>query len=154
MKLRKIILPLFLALSLYANEAHDEAEKIITLINKNNNYDKIVEQLLKVQMQIKPQLRPFENVLREFFAKYINFNSIKEDLISLYTNRFTADELKEIRKFYESPVGKKTITELPKITYESNQIGIRKVQAHQEELKQMLQKQVELMKEKQKINNN
>ncbi|RXK00170.1 hypothetical protein CRU98_03165 [Arcobacter sp. CECT 8986] len=154
MKLRKIVLPIFLAVSLYANEAYDEAEKIVTSINANNNYDKIVDQLLRVQLQIKPQLRPFENVLREFFAKYINFDSIKDDVINLYTSRFTVDELKEIRKFYESQTGKKVIKELPKISYESNQIGIKKVQAHQAELKQMLEEALEVMKQKQNINNN
>lgn len=149
MKLRKILAPLILAASLYANEAHDEAEQIVNTINANNNYDKIVNQLLRVQLQVKPQLRPFEDVLRDFFSKYINFNSIKEDLINLYTSRFTTDELKKIRKFYESDVGKKVITQLPQISYESNQIGIRKVNAHQNELKMMIQQRVEEIKEEQ-----
>jgi hypothetical protein len=42
----------------------------------------------------------------------------------VYANHFTMDELNNIKAFYESPVGQKTITEAPKIMQETIPLGM------------------------------
>lgn len=51
------------------------------------------------------------------------FGEINSDVADLYMKKFTHDEVKEILKFYESPVGKKMSEVTPEITSESMKAG-------------------------------
>lgn len=43
-------------------------------------------------------------------------------MVDLYTQTFTEQELKDLVKFYESPLGKKVLTQMPKVTQQSAQL--------------------------------
>ena len=44
-------------------------------------------------------------------------------LVPIYNKYLSAEDIKEIIKFYESPLGKKTVNVLPQITRESIEVG-------------------------------
>ena len=44
-------------------------------------------------------------------------------MVDLYTQTFTEQELKDLVKFYESPLGKKVLREMPKVTQQSAQLA-------------------------------
>lgn len=52
-----------------------------------------------------------------------SMDDLAEMLIPVYQKYMTLDDLKELIKFYESPVGKKFAKNTPMITQESMQIG-------------------------------
>ena len=52
----------------------------------------------------------------------IGWNKLKPKMVDLYTATFTEAELKDLVKFYESPLGKKVLREMPKVTQQSAQL--------------------------------
>jgi hypothetical protein len=72
---------------------------------------------------------------------YLNWESVKEDTITAYTQEFTEPELKKLAEFYKTPVGKKASEKMPQLAFISGQIGLKKAQANQTELRQMLEEQ-------------
>ena len=57
------------------------------------------------------------------FRKELNADELVSLIIPVYDKHLTQAELKELIKFYETPVGKKMIAVMPAITAESIQIG-------------------------------
>jgi len=115
------------------------AEELLTISGMKNSMDRIIVQMVEMQLSQKPMLSPYREVLLQFFNKYLGFNSIKYDFIDIYIEEFSEQELKAITDFYKTPVGKKTITKLPVLMQKGAQVGMTKVKMHQEELREMLQ---------------
>lgn len=49
----------------------------------------------------------------------IGWNKVKPDLIKLYTENFSEAELKDLVKFYKSPLGQKVLQQMPQVTQQS-----------------------------------
>ena len=78
--------------------------------------------------------------MKRFFAKYISYASLKDDLIKMYSEEFTEQEnWKELATFYQTPLGKKVIEKTPKLSAKGAQLGMERVQANQAELQKMIQ---------------
>ena len=80
-----------------ADEASEkEAEKLLDMMGMQEMMDQSVSQMLDIQLQQQPDLAPFKGVMIEFFNKNMSYESIKPELIKMYSEAFTASELKEI----------------------------------------------------------
>jgi hypothetical protein len=64
---------------------------------------------------------------------------MKPELLKIYSEAFTADELREIRGFYATDTGKKTLEKMPTLMAESSQIGMMRVQENIAELYSMIE---------------
>ncbi len=67
-----------------------------------------------------------EKLVDLFFQKFqskVNLDDFMNMAVPVYDKYFTADELKQMIKFYETPVGKKAISTLPKLTSELSEMG-------------------------------
>jgi hypothetical protein len=117
------------------------AENLLIVMEVDKSLPKIAEQVVETQLQQNPQLAPQRDVLQRFLNKYLNWESVKEDTITAYTQEFTEPELKKLTEFYKTPVGKKASEKMPKLAFISGQIGLRQAQAHQTELRQMIEEQ-------------
>ena len=71
----------------------------------------------------------------------MNWESIKEDTITAYIHAFTEPELKKLTEFYKTPIGKKANEKMPQLAFIAGQIGLKKAQANQAELRQMVEEQ-------------
>jgi len=99
----------------------------------------LAEQLVESQLQQHPQLTPQRDIFQRFFNKYLRWESVKEDMISVYTQEFTEQELKKLTAFYQTPVGKKASEKMPKLVFVGGQIGLKHAEAHKAELQQMIE---------------
>jgi len=115
------------------------AENLLIVMEVDKSLPKIAEQVLENQLQQNPQLASQRDIFQKFFNKYLNWESVKEDTITVYTQEFTEPELKKLAEFYKTPVGKKASEKMPKLVFISGQIGLRKAQANQAELRQMIE---------------
>jgi hypothetical protein len=59
----------------------------------------------------------------------IGWNKLKPDMIKLYTDNFTEQELKDLVKFYQSPLGRKVLEKMPSVTQQSAQITQQKLES-------------------------
>jgi uncharacterized protein len=117
------------------------AENLLIVMEVGKSLPKITQEVVETQLQQNPQLAPQRDILQRFLNKYLNWESVKEDTITAYTQEFTEPELKKLTEFYKTPVGKKASEKMPKLAFISGQIGLRQAQAHQTELRQMIEEQ-------------
>jgi len=61
--------------------------------------------------------------------KAIGWEQVKPDLITLYTETFTEQELSQLNDFYESALGKKMLTKLPELNARSAQVTQAKLES-------------------------
>ncbi len=61
---------------------------------------------------------------REEMKELFDLNEIIEHVIPVYDNHYTVEEIQELLKFYESPIGKKFLETNPKIAVESADASI------------------------------
>jgi uncharacterized protein len=59
---------------------------------------------------------------KEFMSE-VSPNELVDMVIPIYDKHFTHDDIKELIKFYSSPIGKKFIKVQPQLTYESMEVG-------------------------------
>ena len=117
------------------------AENLLITMEVDKSLPKIAEHVVDTQVQQNPQLVPQREVLQRFLTKYLNWASVREDTITAYTQEFTEPELKKLTEFYKTPVGKKASEKMPQLAFIAGQLGLKKAQAHQAELRQMLEDQ-------------
>ena len=121
------------------NSARREAEILLNMMGMDAAMENSVEQMLNVQLQQNPAMAPYKQVMMEFFSKYMNYESLKPQMVELYIETFSAKELQRINAFYQTPTGRKTIEVMPQLMGKGAQIGAQKVQANIAELQQMIQ---------------
>ena len=117
------------------------AENLLLVMEVDKSLPKIADQVVENQMQQNPQLAAQREVLQRFLTKYVNWESVKEDTITAYTQEFTEPELKKLTEFYKPPLGKKASEKMPQLAFLAGQLGLKKAQANQAELRQMLEDQ-------------
>lgn len=145
MKYLLLAFTLWAAGGAFASDARSvqAAESLLAVTQMENLLDESIDQALALQIQQNPQLAPFEPVLRAFFRKHMSYESLKPDLIAIYTNSFTADELDEITAFYHTATGQKTVRLMPVLMQRAAQMGLNRVQANVGELETMIKAEVE-----------
>jgi len=116
------------------------AEEMLSTMNMKQNLEESIDQMLAIQIKNNPSMQPAEAILKEFFGKYMTWDALKEDYISIYMTEFTEKELKDMTKFFSTPSGKKMAARQSAISMKGMQLGQEKVQAHMGELQEMLQK--------------
>src|SRR6266567_3284746 len=117
------------------------AENLLIVMEVDKSLPKIADQVVENQLQQNPQLAPQRDIMQKFLTKYLNWESVKEDTITAYTQEFTEPELKKLTEFYKTPVGKKASEKMPQLAFLAGQLGLKKAQANQAELRQMLDEQ-------------
>ena len=137
-----IALPYYPGIAIGDEQSHRKAaETLLIVMEVDKSLPKIVDQVVDTQMQQTPQFAAQREAFQQFFTKYLNWASVKEDTITAYTQEFTEPELKKLTEFYKTPVGKKASEKMPQLAFISGQIGLKKAQANQAELRQMIEEQ-------------
>lgn len=115
------------------------AEQLLIVMEVDKNLPLLAEQLVESQLKQNPGLASQRDTFQKFFNKYLSWESVKSETITAYTQEFTEPELKKLTEFYKTPVGKKASEKMPKLVFLSGQIGLKKAQANQAELLQMIE---------------
>ena len=101
------------------------ARELITVKGAAAIYEPIVpgviEQARRVLLQTNPMLgKPLSDVAAKLRADYAGRGAeLLNDAAKLYASRFTEQELKEALAFYKTPLGRKMVSEEPKILDQS-----------------------------------
>ena len=124
-----------------ADEArHRKAtEALLSLMEMESMLSQSIDQMLQLQVQQNPTIAPYLSEMKAFFAKYMSWASLKDDMVSLYMTEFTEPELKELVAFYQTPIGKKTVQRMPVLMSKGAEVGQRRVQEHLPELQAAIQ---------------
>lgn len=123
--------------------ARVEAGKLLDSMNMQATLDQAISTTLDAQLAQKPELAPYKHVMLAFFAKYMSYAALKQDMVTIYASEFSASELREIRDFYSTPTGKKAVQKIPSLISKGAEMGAKSVQDHIPELLQVIQQESE-----------
>jgi hypothetical protein len=115
------------------------AEELLKTMGVDKQVETAIAQMLDLQIKNNPKLVPFRDTFKKFFTKHMSWESLKEDLVTIYVDAFTEEELNGILAFYRTPVGRKMVEKMPDLMSKGMQLGVRRVQENQEELRRMIQ---------------
>lgn len=134
-----------LAACLVSNLSHADAasnaqaEKLLSKLNMKSAMENSMHSLIDLQVQQQPALGPYREVMKTFFRKYMSYESLKPEMVKMYGDAFTAQELKEINAFYDTDTGRKTLEVMPTLIGKGGQLGAQRVQANMNELREMIE---------------
>lgn len=125
---------LFAATVAHADDASHKqaAEDVLLASEADKNYEKSFLVGFDSQMKnLPPEVR---QVGLDFSRKYLSWDAVKVDVIQLYTENFTEQELKDIADFYRTPTGKKSVTLMPSLMAKGMESFNRRIDEHKGEL--------------------
>ena len=108
----------------------------------DNLINQSVDQTLAMQIQQNPTIAPYQAQMKTFLNKYMSWASLKDDMAKIYMAEFTENELNELNKFYQTPLGKKTVQKMPGMMAKGAEIGQKRVQEHLPELQAAIASEV------------
>jgi hypothetical protein len=94
--------------------------------------------VLALQLQQTPELREHEDLLTRFLEKNIGWTGMKDNLIVMYMDAFTEQELNNINTFYSTADGQKLIQQLPELIQQRDRLAMRRFQENIGELQQAI----------------
>lgn len=150
---KRLLLPVCLFIAAGAVDARaDEtshrqaAEELLNVLHVERNLDQTIDRMVSFQVQQNANLRPYQQLIKDFYSKYMSYPVLKDDMIKLYMEAFSEDELKATTNFYRTPTGNKIVEKLPDLMVKGGEIGLNHVQAHLPELRQMISKESERLR--------
>ena len=98
-----------------------DIRRLLAVTGSREMVNQMKATLMEQFRQASPNLPPdmFKEMLAEMKAE-----DLEEDIIPIYLKHFTADDIKHLIAFYESPFGKKVTRVMPQILQESNEAGM------------------------------
>lgn len=142
----KFLAALVLALTLFAAPARAQsspeqraaATELLVAMRAPEMLESSIRGMLDAQLRNAPELAGVQDVLREFVARYVSWEALREQYVEIYARSFTEDELRQMTDFYRSDAGQKLARAAPRLMAESAALGERAVQEHRAELQQMI----------------
>ena len=121
-----------------AHQANSEALTLLASMNMKESYEGMIKRITQMQIQSNPQLKAIEPTIEAFFTKYMGWEAQRGDIAALYAKNYTAEELQELNKFYQTTLGQKTVQLMPQLAAASAQIGQSRMMKHMPEMKDMI----------------
>lgn len=126
--------------------AETEAEILLNTLGMEVAMTQSMSQMVDLQLQNNPGMAPYKEIMLTFFDKHMNWESLKPDFKKIYSEEFTAEELRELNAFYATDIGKKSIERMPALMTKGAQIGMSRVQNNIGELQEMMKAETERLK--------
>ena len=117
-------------------------EELLQSMDLSSVLDRSIDVMLKAQMDANPEIRPYEDLMRQFMAKYLSWESVKPGMMQMYAEAFTEPELRELAAFYRTPLGQKAMTKMPELVQKGSAMGQKAVQDHLPELQEAIAKRM------------
>jgi len=122
-----------------AHAANSAAFTLLATMNMKESYEGMITRITQMQIQSNPQLKAIEPTIHAFFTKYMGWEAQRGDIAALYAKNYTAEELNELNKFYQTPLGQKTVQLMPQLAAAGAKIGQSKMIQHMPEMKAMIE---------------
>lgn len=131
-----------------AHQANSEAYTLLATMNMKNSYEGMIKRITEMQIQSNPELEKIKPMIEAFFTKYMGWEAQRGDIAALYAKNYTVEELKELNKFYQTPLGQKSVQIMPQLAAASAQIGQSKMMGHMPEMKAMIEAELKKLNKK------
>jgi hypothetical protein len=86
----------------------------------------------------KAVLETYQAQANAALEQAVGWDKLKPDMVKLYTSNFNEQEMKDLIRFYESPLGKKVLEQMPSLTAQSAQLTQSKLEPAVPKVNQLL----------------
>ena len=94
----------------------EDIRKLMALTGSQKLGEQVLEQMFQ---QLKNQLPKVPQSFWLEIRKKVDINEMLEQMVPVHDKYLTHEEIRELISFYQSPVGRKLVTVMPKISEES-----------------------------------
>ena len=138
------VLTIVFSMGASAQDKTSDLKKLIELMNSEKMVSEMLNNLTPILKQQANERIQGEDAQKkvDLFVDYmmqelkeLSNKLINEDMVRIYSEKFTHEEIKELIKFYESPVGKKIIEKMPEMSTEIMNSMMKQMPEFQEKLK-------------------
>ncbi|MBY0314948.1 MAG: DUF2059 domain-containing protein [Bdellovibrionales bacterium] len=130
MKLMILIFGILATVSAVAQSTHDKAvDQLFKSMDMEAVQKKQIENMVAMQCESNPVLQKIRPELTKFYMDNVGWKQLEPEMKKLYKKYFTEAEVSEINKFYQTPVGKKALLQMPTLFSEGMKLGQAKVSA-------------------------
>lgn len=113
-------------------------ERLFTLTRLQQKIDESVQTVAALQLQQNPELAQRRDAITEFLEQHIGWDAMHEDLVEMYVQAFSEQELDTINAFYSTPAGQKIITTVPQLVQQRNRLAMQHLQENMPELRAII----------------
>jgi len=145
MKLQTFLLAATIISCTFTVRAQQDSVKLYQEIEQLFNITNMQDQCLQAAntsadqtITNTPLLAGRKEEARAFFIKYMGYPACKNNLITIYAKYYTPEEIDDLIKFYKTSAGKKSNTVNVAIQSESLALMTQNLQAHANELNQLV----------------
>jgi hypothetical protein len=117
---------------------HELALQLLEAMRMPEQVQATLAHVAATQARMNPDLPGLGDLLREFLARYVTWDALKDEYAELYAGAFTEEELREMAAFYRTPAGQKLARATPQLSRLGAEIGERVMRAHAAELQEMI----------------
>jgi hypothetical protein len=114
------------------------ATELVESMNMEATLAQSMETMLQQQVKQAPMMAQFQDIMREFMKKAMNWQEVREDYVRVYAEVYTTDELRQLRDFYGTPLGKRLLSSLPEVMAKSSEITNTRLQRYLPEMQQRI----------------
>lgn len=107
MKLPGVVLVCLFFCFVQAGERVKLAEEYLLAKGTPELLENTISGMVEKQIRDNPELVPYRMVVLEYYRKSLSFDVHKKELIALYAEKFSADELRELIRTAKTPLGRK-----------------------------------------------
>lgn len=83
------------------------AADLLEVLDLEKRAEKSVDAAVEDYLELKPGMKDHEEGVREFYGKYLGWESLENEMLDLFTGEFSEKEIREMVEFYGTPTGKK-----------------------------------------------
>ncbi|ENW95811.1 DUF2059 domain-containing protein [Acinetobacter sp. NIPH 298] len=158
-----LVLGAAICMPAFAQQASKESVKELLKITKSEQLiDQMSEQMNMMMSSSIEQMTQGQNLTTKQELAIINYSQelakimqqdltwakLEPDMIKIYVEEFTQEEINGMLKFYKTPVGQSTINKMPIIMQKSMQIGYKQINEVTPKIMQAVEKLEKEMQEK------
>jgi len=130
------------------NSHKEAANELLVTMGIEKMLEQSNQKTVSFQVAKNRKIAGYEDLVKEFYDKYSNWEVIKNETIKMYTQSFTEQELNELTAFYKSPTGQKALSTMPTLMVKTIHIGQQNIKEHLPELQKEIEKRTEENKKK------
>lgn len=119
-----------------------EAKQLLEAMQMGKVMNQTMQGVLETQLASNPNLAQFKDDLVLFMEKHASYEALFPDLVELYAQTYSVEEMRELNRFYKSPIGQRTVELMPDLMARAQQMGIERVEANKAELVAMVLKRL------------
>lgn len=113
-------------------------EELLQVMGVEKSSVSAAQSYFDVMVQQNAQMADFKDVLVKWVQSTLSWDNMGPRMTDLYMRTFTEAEIRELIAFYKTPIGQKTLQQMPMLMQEGMKIGTDLAKEHQGELEQAI----------------